>query len=154
MIIARSIITLIISTIRRLHKRIKWGRRSKATNTGRLTNDMTNPGVHLTYLISKMVKTTTKISTHELELIRDGNKRCLYSRRKRWSRRRKGSRSIGSILGNSNVSLLLVGESRLLMRLLGLRGQLSRSPPHREERGKRNKNVHVCENECDSWGKN
>ena len=82
---AKSIITVIISTIRRLHRRIKRGRRSKATKTGLSASNMTNPGVYLTHLIRKMVKTTTKISTHELNLIHDGSERCLNSRRRRWS---------------------------------------------------------------------
>jgi len=48
-----------------------------------VVSDATNPGVHLTHLIEKIVKTTTKISTHELKLIHDGGKRDLYFRRGR-----------------------------------------------------------------------
>ena len=39
-----------------------------------------------------------------------------------------GTRGIGSILGNSNVSLFWLGESRLLTRPLGLGSQLSNAP--------------------------
>ena len=101
----------IISTIKGLHRRIRRWRKSKVTKMGLSTSNTTNLGVHLTYLIRKMVKTTTKISTHELKLIHDGSERCLYSRR-RWSRYRSGLGGIGIILSNSYVSLLLLGESR------------------------------------------
>ena len=87
---ARSIITITISTIRGLHKRIRQGRRSKATKTGLSASDTTNPSVLLTHLIRKMVKTTTKINMHKLKLSRDGSERCLYSRRRRWSRHKRG----------------------------------------------------------------
>ena len=94
-----------------------------------------------------------QISTHELELIHDGSKRCLYPRRRRQSKDKRGSRDIGSIFSNSNVSLLLLGGSRLLARSFSLRGQLGNAPLQRsltdstydrEERGKRNRNVHMC----------
>ena len=156
---ARCIITIIISTSRGLHRRIGWERRSKATKTRLSVSDTTNPGVHLTHFIKKMVKMTTKISMHELKLIHDSSERCLYSRRRRRSRCRRGWRGIGSILSSSNVSLLLLGGGRLLMRLLRLGHQLSSTHSHRfltdsthdrEERGIRNRNVHVCENVCDS----
>jgi len=68
----RSII--IISTIRRRHlSKLGCGRRSKTTKARLAASDATNPGVHLTHLIGKKVKMTTKISTHELKLIHDGN---------------------------------------------------------------------------------
>ena len=157
---AKSIITFITSTIRRLLKRIKRGRRSKATKTGLLVSDTTNLGVHPTHLIREMLKMTTKICMHELELIHDGCERCLYSRRKRWSRWRSGSKGISSILNSSNVSLLLLGRSRLLTRPLGLGGQLCIASPFRslidsthdrEEMSRRNRNMHESENACDSW---
>ena len=147
---ARSIIPLIISTSRGLHKRIE--RKSKTTKMKLSTSDTTNPSVHLTHLIRKMVKTTTKINMHKMELIHDGSKRCLYSRRRRRSTRGRGSRGISSILNSSNVSHLLLGRSRLLMRSLGLGGQLFISPLQRfltnstydrKERGTRNWNTRV-----------
>ena len=160
---ARSIITLIISTIKRHLKMIRWGRKSKTTKMGLSPSNTTNPGVHLTHLIRNMVKKTTKISTHELELIHDGSKRCLYSRRRRWSRQGRGSRGIGSILSSSNVSLFLLGRGRVLMRPLGLSSQLCITPPYesltnsthyRGKRGRRNRDVHVCKDTCDNWRKN
>ena len=159
---ARSIITIIISTRWRLHKRIGLGRRSKATKTRLSASDKTNPVVHLTHLIRKMVKTTTKISMYDLKLIYDGSERCLYSKRRRLSRRRRGSKGIGSILGISNVSFLLLGGSRLLTRSLGHGSQLCKAPSQRfvtdsthdrKAKGKRNKNVQICENVSDSWRK-
>ena len=108
---AKSIITIIISTSWRLHRRITLGKRNETTKTRLSTSNTTNLGVHLTHLIRKMVKTTTKISTHELKLIHDGSERCLYSRR-RWSRHRSGLRGIGIILSSAYVSLLLLGGSR------------------------------------------
>ena len=44
---------------------------------------------------------------------------------------KRGSRGIGNILGNSNVSLLLLGESIPLMRLLDLRSHHNNTPPYR-----------------------
>jgi len=79
--------------------------------------------------------------------------------RRRWNRCKRRLRGIGRILGNSNASLLLLSESRLLTRPLGLRSQLSSTSSHRfltngthdrEERARRNRNVYVCENACDS----
>ena len=157
---AKSIITIIISTIKGLHRRIKQGRRSKATKTGLSTSDTTNTSVHLTHLTKKMVKTTTKISRHKLKLIHDGSETCLSSRRKRWSRHKRGSRGVDSILSTLYVSFLLLGGSRLLTRPFGLGCQLcstllhrflTNSTHEREERWRRNRNVHVCENACDSW---
>ena len=83
---ARSNITIIISTSRRLHRRITLWSKDEAIEDRLSVSDPTNPGVHLTHLISKMVKMTTKISMHVLKLIHDGNKRCLYSKSRRWSR--------------------------------------------------------------------
>ena len=48
---------------------------SKTTKARLVASDATNPGVHLTHLIKKMM--TTKISTYELKLIHDGGKRDL-----------------------------------------------------------------------------
>ena len=93
---ARSII-IIISTIRRVLCRLRRGRRRKTTKMRLSVSNATNFGVHLTHLIRKMVKMTTKISPHVLKLIHNGRKRCLYFRRGRWSRRWIGSRGIGSI---------------------------------------------------------
>ena len=154
---ARSIITITISTIRGLHRRIRQGRRSKATKTGLSASDTTNSSVLLTHLIRKMVKPITKINTHKLKLVHDGSEKCLYSRRRWWRRHKIGSRGIGSTLSSSYVSLLLLGGSRLLARPFGLGRQLCSTPLHRfltnstherEEMWRRNRNVHVCEN---SW---
>ena len=156
---AKSIITIIISTSQRLHRRIRRERRSETTKMRLLASDKTNPGVHLTHLIRKMVKTTTEISTHELKPIHDGSERCLYSKRRRLSRQRKGLRGIGSILGSSNVNLLLLGGSKLLMRLLDLGSQLCKAPSQRfltdstrdrKTNGKRIRKVQMCENACDN----
>ena len=54
---------------------------SKTTKARLAASDATNPGVHLTHLIKKMM--TTKISTYELKLIHDGGKRDFGSRRRR-----------------------------------------------------------------------
>ena len=80
---SKSIITLSLSTLRRLLNRLGRGRNSKTTNMRLSSSDATNFSVHLTHLIRNMVKTTTKISTHMLKLIHNGSKRCLYSRRGR-----------------------------------------------------------------------
>ena len=112
-----SIITL---TIRRLLRWIEWGKMSKTTKTWLTASDVANPGVHLTHLIRKIIKITTKISMHVLKLIQDSNKKCLHSRRRRWSRRGRGSRGIDSILHSTNVSLLLLSGSGLLTRPFGL----------------------------------
>ena len=82
---AKSIITIIISTIGGLHRRIKLGRRDEATEARLLASDTTNFSAHLTHLIRKIVKKTTKINMHEMKLIHDSGERCLYSRRRRWS---------------------------------------------------------------------
>ena len=112
---ARSIITIIISTSRRLLRRTTLWIRGEATKARLSTSDSANPGVHLTHL-----KTTIKIISHELKLIQNGRKRCLYSRRKRWSRRRRGSRGIDNILSSSKLNLFLLSRSRFLMRPLSL----------------------------------
>ena len=83
---AKSII-IIITTIRRVLSRIERRRMSKITETRLLMSDATNSSVHLTHLIRKMVKMTTKINTHVLKLIQNGNKRCIYSKIGRRSKR-------------------------------------------------------------------
>ena len=83
---AKSIIPLIISTIRSLLSRLERGRKSKIAETRLTASDTINPGIHLTHLIRKIVKTTIKIGRHVLKLIHDGRERCLYLRRRRWSR--------------------------------------------------------------------
>ena len=147
---AKSIIIIIISPIwRRLFSRLGCGRRSKTTKARLEVSDATNLGVHLTYLIGKMVKTPTKINTHELKLIHDGNKRNLCSRRRRMSIWRRRSRSMGSIR-----------QSRLHM--WPFSGQLCITPPNRfladgthgiKRSGGRNGYVHMWEDVCDSWRK-
>ena len=84
---AKSIIIIIITTIRRVLSRIERRRMSKITETRLLLSDVTNSSVHLTHLIRKMVKTTTKINTHVLKLIQNGSKRCIYSKIGRRSKR-------------------------------------------------------------------
>jgi len=73
---ARSIITIIISTIwrRGLLNMLRWSWGCKTTKARLATSDATDFDVHLTHLIGKMVKTTTKISTHMLKLIHDFHK--------------------------------------------------------------------------------
>ena len=98
-----------------------------------------------------MVKTTTKINTHELKLIHDGNKKDLCSRRirRRRSRWGRGSRSRGSI-----------HWSKLHIRLLG--SQMCITLPNRfladgtpgiERSRERKGDMHVWEDACDSWKK-
>ena len=67
---ARSII-IILSTSRRIQGRITLGRRNEATKVRLLLSNPANLGVHLTHIISKMVKTSTKIILNELKLIQD-----------------------------------------------------------------------------------
>ena len=117
---ARSIITIIISIIKGLCKRIRHGEGAKPPRWD-CRRDTTNPSVHLTHLIRTMVKTTTKIITHKVNLIHDGNDRCLYFERRRWSKCRRGLRGIASIFGNSNISLLLLSGSWLFLRPFGLK---------------------------------
>ena len=112
---ARSIIIIIISTIKILLSKPKRGRRSKTTKTRLSSSDATNSGVHLTRFIRNMVKMTTKISTHMLKLSHNGNKRCLYSGRGRCSRRWWGSRGKNSILRSTKSSCLLLSWSWLHM---------------------------------------
>ena len=156
---ATNIITLIISTSRRLLIKLRRGRGSKTAKTRLSASNATNPSVHLTHLIRKMVKTTTKISTHELKLIHNGSESDPYSRRRRWSRRGRGLRGKDSVLSIMKSSLLLLSVGGLIMRPLGLSGQLcitssnrlsTNGTNDREERGRKNKDVHVCEDACDS----
>ena len=77
---ARTIIT-IIYTIRRILSRLRCRRMGKSAKARLTASDVTNPGVHLTHLIKKIVQKITKISTHELKLIHNGSKRCLSSKR-------------------------------------------------------------------------
>ena len=114
----RSIIPLIISTIRRLLSRLGRGRKSKTVETRLSASDTINPSILLTHLIRKIVKTNIKINRHVLKLIHDGSKRCLYLRRRRWSRWKRGLRGMGSILRSMNVSLHLLSWSRLHTRQL------------------------------------
>ena len=157
---SKSIITLILSTIRRLLNRLGRGRRSKTANMRLSSSDAINSGVHLTHLIRNIVKTPTKISTHMLKLIHNGSKICLYSRRGRRNGRWRGSRGKCSILYSIKSSRLLLSWSRLHMRPLS--SQLCITPlykflaynTHRvEEGGRRNGDMQVCEDACDSWRK-
>ena len=113
---ARSIIT-IISTIRIILSRLKWGRRSKSAMTRLSASDATNPSIHLTHVIKNVVK--TKISMHMLKMVHNGSKRCLYSRRGRRSRRWRRSRGISNILCNTKSGLIVLSRSRLHMWPLG-----------------------------------
>ena len=61
---ARSIITIVISTIKGLLRRIMIGRRGEAIEARLSVSNTTNPCVHLTHLIKKIVKMTTKINSH------------------------------------------------------------------------------------------
>ena len=54
-----------------------------------MVSNATNPSVHLTHWIRKMVKMTTKINTLELKLIHDGSERDLSSKRRRGEQMRK-----------------------------------------------------------------
>ena len=95
---ATLIITLIISTNKRLLSKLGWGRGSKTAKTRLSASDATNSSVHLTHLIKKMVKTTTKINTHELKLIHNGSESDPYSRKRRWNRWGRGLRAKDSVL--------------------------------------------------------
>ena len=156
---ARTIIT-IISTTRRILSRLRCRRRSKSAKTRLTASNVTYLGVHLTHLIKKIVKTTTKISTNELKLIHNSSKRCLNSKRGIWSRRWIGSRGKSKSLHSIKSSRLLLSWSRIHTRLLS--SQLCITPLYRflidsryrvKERRRRNGDVQVCEDKCDSWRK-
>ena len=151
---ARNIIIIIISISRRLYERITLGTTDEATEMRLLASDTTN-----------LQKDGQDDNQNQLAWAENDPKwqqGCLYSRRRGWSKQRKGSRGISNILSSLESILLLLGGSRLLMRPLGLGHQLCSAPSHRfltnsshdwKEMGKRNRNVHVCENVCDSWRK-
>ena len=121
-----------------------WERGSKTTKARLAASDATNLGVHLTHLIKKMVKMTTKISTHVLKLLHDAREIDIYPRGWRRGRWGKGSRGRGCI-------------RHLHMRPFC--NKLCCTPPDRllnysthdiQERRKRNSNVQVCEDARDS----
>ena len=62
-----SIILLVINII----SRGLW-RRSKTSHASLPTGNVAYSGVHLTHLISEIVKTTTKVSLHPLKLLHNG----------------------------------------------------------------------------------
>ena len=71
----RASIILIIISIITLISRGLWrrnGRRSKAADARLSAGNASYPSVHLTYLISEIVKTTTKVSLYPLKLCYDG----------------------------------------------------------------------------------
>ena len=96
-----------------------------------------------------MVKTTTKISMHELRLIHGGNERDLCSRRRRWSKYGRASRSSNNI-HHSRLHTRPLGNQ---MCIISLNRFLTYGTHGEKERGMRNGDVQVCEDVCDNWRK-
>ena len=87
----------IILIIRRGLQR-RRGRRSKTSHASLLAGNAAYSSVHLTHLISGIVKTTTKVSLHLLKLLHDDLEGHTTSHGRgrsgrRWSRKRWNSRS-------------------------------------------------------------
>ena len=131
---------------------IEWGlwrrrgRRSKTSHASLLAGNATYSGVHLTHLISEIVKTTTKVSLYSLKLLHDGLEGHTTSCRGRRSERRWNSRSYR--IDRLHSWLL---RSKLGLTLLDWIG--TDGTHDDEERRKRNGNVKVLKDSCDSRGK-
>ena len=86
-----SITLLVINIINRGLWRRRW-RRIKTSHASLPTGNVAYSGVHLTHLISEIVKTTTKVSLHPLKLLHNGIKGHTTSGERGRSRRKQSQR--------------------------------------------------------------
>ena len=147
-------IILIIIRIVTLISRGLWrrrGRRSKAIDACLSACNASYPSVHLTHLISEIVKMTTKISMHLLQLLHDGIKSDTSYR----GRRSGGRKSRGRRWNNKSCKIIRLHSwpLRLMLGLAPLNRTSAYGTCDGEERRERNVNVKVLKDPHNSQRK-
>ena len=142
---ARTINIIIIFSIRRgILSKLAWWWKRKTTKARLVATNATDFGFHLTHLIGQMIQMTTKISMNVLKLLHDVSKGEICSKGGKRSRWGRGSRGRGCIDRLHTRPL----RSKLCYTLLN--SLLANDTHDMEERRRRNGDVHVCEDMCDS----